>query len=243
MLGFFEPKETDPKPCKSTSPNEKSDSGIDLTVDRKLSPPKPRTCEMGIQHEGDMLAKRPGTDEDYLNEHCGVDSCVKPPAPWRDEYDSESGDEYEGDTSGTETDNDPFDEDYLLDVGFAELMLQSSEDLEMSRSGDSSTWCSNLNKFSNILNTLPSVDSTTRQYNNAVTSNLYNLSDDEYDELAKSITSFSEQKESSDTESQMVAADHLSDGLESDDEFTCKPVAPADMNHYYLSTTDLSTNK
>ena len=238
MLTFFEPKESDPKPCKPSSPNEKSDSGIDLTGDQKqASSPRPTMCDMAVQHEGESLSNgQSATDEDYLNRHCGVDSCVQPPQGWRDDYDSGSANEYDGDTSGTETDNDPFDEDYLLDVGFAELMLQSGDDMELSRqSSDSSTWCSNLNKFSNILNTLPTVDSSSKQYTMA-SSSLYNLSDEEYDELTSSICrAEGEPRENSDTESQMVAADHLSDGLESDDEFSCKPVAQTDMNHYYLS--------
>ena len=45
MLGFFEPTEADPKPCKSTSPTEKSDSGIDLTGRAS------RTSEAGTQHD------------------------------------------------------------------------------------------------------------------------------------------------------------------------------------------------
>lgn len=209
MISFFEPKESDPKPCKSSSPHEKSDSGIDLTVDKHN---RRSTCEAGVQN--------------------GENSCVKPPPAWRDEYDSD----WDAESSGTETDNDPFDEEYLLDVGFGELMLQSTDEMELSGvSSESSAWCSNTNKFSNILNTLPK--DNTRQYNKS----LYDFSDDEYDELTKSSISFTECRENSDTESQMVAADHLSDnGLESDDEFTCNKVTQKDTNHYYqLSTNDL----
>ena len=149
-----------------------------------------------------------------------------------DTYDSDN--EYDGDTSGTETDSDPFDEDYFLDVGVNELMLQSTEHLELSNS-DSSTWCSNTNKFSNILNTLPSTDNlSSRRY---MTMTSVGLSDDEnYEDITKSILDINEIKENSDTESQIVGGEETCD-LESDDEFMCKPVAQTDMNHYYLSAT------
>ena len=133
----------------------------------------------------------------------------------------------------------PFDEDYFLDAGIGELML-STENMELSggaSSIDSSTWCSNQNKFSNILNNtrLPGSENS-RQYK-AMTSGVCQLTVDDvnYDDITKSILDINELRENSDTESQMVSADHLS-GLESDDEFSCKPMAPTDMNHYYLST-------
>lgn len=202
-MSFFEPNESDPKPCKSTAPDTKSDSGIDLTGDSRVSDKHDTQLPDGTTSRGDAYA---------------------------------SDDEYDGDTSGTETDNDPFDEDYFLDVGLNELMLQSTEHLELSNS-DSSTWCSNTNKFSNILNTLPSTDdSATKQYK-AMTSMC--LSDDEnYEDITRSILDLNELKENSDTESQMLASDHMCEGLESDDEFMYKPVAQTDMNHYYLSTTN-----
>ena len=209
VLSFFEPTESDPKPCKSSSPQEKSDSGIDLTNDQ-------RTNNQSI-----------------------TEVNVQPPEGWRDNYEVYSDDDYEGDTSGTETDSDPFDEDYFLDVGIGELML-STENMELSggaSSIDSSTWCSNQNKFSNILNNtrLPGSENS-RQYK-AMTSGVCQLTEDDvnYDDITKSILDINELRENSDTESQMVSADHLS-GLESDDEFSCKPMAPTDMNHYYLST-------
>lgn len=150
---------------------------------------------------------------------------------YREEYDTD--DDYEGDTSGTETDSDPFDEDYFLDVGINELMLQSTENLDLSNS-ESSTWCSNTNKFSNILNTLPNAESAaSKQY---IALGMLD-DDDNYEDITKSILDLSELRENSDTESQMVGVEHLSDdGLESDDEFSYKPVAQTDMNHYYLST-------
>lgn len=205
VLSFFEPTDTDPKPCKSSSPDSKSDSGIDLTNDRA---PSTTITESGQSLQSHVV----------------------------NNFDSD--DDYEGDTSGTETDNDPFDEDYFLDMGIGELMLQSTEHLELA-SSDSSTWCSNLSKFSEILETLPSTDNS-RQYKAMTSAGLSD--DDNYDDITKSILSLNELKENSDTESQMVSTDHLSDGLESDDEFMCKPVAQTDMNHYYLSaTTDTNT--
>lgn len=137
-------------------------------------------------------------------------------------YESDTdNEEYEGDTSGTETDNDPFDEDYFLDVGFGDLMLHDSMELK----GDDSTWCSNAHKLSNILNTLPAPADRQRCPAGDISEG------DDYDEITRAL----DIRESSDTESQMLAAE-LSDGLESDDEFTCKPVAKSDMSEYYLST-------
>lgn len=203
VISFFEPNEADPKPCKASSPDTKSDSGIDLTT--------------SISSQSEQCGK------------AAVESRT-------DGYDS-ADDDYEGDTSGTETDNDPFDEDYFLDVGLNELMLQSTENLELTTSTDSSTWCSNTNKFSNILNTLPSADNSSSKQYLAMTS-MCMADDVNYDDITKSILDINELRENSDTESQMVSADHLSDtGLESDDEFMYKPVAHTDMNHYYLSAT------
>lgn len=212
MLSFFEPTESDPKPCKSTAPDTKSDSGIDLTADK--------------------ATENSASNTQLSNNSKYSTTCLSGAG---DTYLSDADDDYDGDTSGTETDNDPFDEDYFLDVGLNELMLQSTEHLELSNT-DSSTWCSNMNKFSNILNTLPTDDSATRQYK-AMTSVC--LSDDEnYEDITKSILDINELRENSDTESQMVGSDHMCEGLESDDEFTYKPVASqTDMTHYYLSAT------
>ena len=211
VISFFEPTESDPKPCKTTAPDTKSDSGIDLTQDKAAN----RHTEQGVSGAEYSTTMTSSTESKA------------------DTYDS--GDDYTGDTSDTETDNDPFDEDYFLDVGLNELMLQSTENLEIS---DTSGWCSNTNKFSNILNTLPNADSHRSRHCTAPMS----LSEDEhYDDITKSIMDLQEMKESSDTESQIVGMDNLCEGLESDDEFMCKPVAQTDMNHYYLSATTDTT--
>ncbi|KAF6020735.1 hypothetical protein EB796_020985 [Bugula neritina] len=75
VLSFFEPTESDPKPCKSSSPDTKSDSGIDLTNDRVAKTISDMTTSTGSD---DRQSSR----------------------SYREEYDTD--DDYEGDTSGTE---------------------------------------------------------------------------------------------------------------------------------------------
>lgn len=172
--------------------------------------------------------------------------------------DSCTDDEYDGDTSETETDDDTYNEDYFLDVGFGELMLQPSNDdgqqsdTPVSPTADgteSSMWCSNLDKFSNILrssmtNLHTIADNHPKSYKTlgSRTKSVDDIADskDILDELAEESTESI--GETSETESQQTGEDRqISQHCESSEEEPSysKPLSKANMGHYYLSSNNL----
>jgi len=160
---------------------------------------------------------------------------------------SSSDDEYEGDTSGTETDDGDFNEDYFLDFGFGELQLHnqgSREEVPNSPTteGEGSMWCSNLDKFSNILRSsmsnLNTADIQNKHFTTMTSLDEGDGSQILEDLVHKSISDESEVDESSMTESQITQ--QLTDNEESDEEYDSKPLTKTNLKHYYLSTTNLN---
>lgn len=231
VLSFFDSRSTDPKPCKYNSPAEKADSGIDLTGEDSIDEP----CE---------------------NEHAVNTSSSKDKGIDDENQDGHSTDgDYEGDTSSTETDDDAYDEDYFLDVGMGELMLQTSVDeshqLELPVSptveqNESSMWCSNLDKFSNILrssmtNLSTMNDSTLKPYKPVITH--YEDSSNNSDIIDELIEgSLDLPEENSETESQLTEDNKTMDQCESSDEeiYYSKPLSKSNIKHYYLSSNNLT---
>ncbi|XP_067935160.1 uncharacterized protein [Watersipora subatra] len=142
VLSFFDSRESDPKPCHSNAPSEKADSGIDLTGDscsHHYFPSIQTMTEISAEGSSDETTNGNSKPLNTNNVEDFTDN------------------EYDGDTSETEMDDDTYDEDYFLDVGYGELMLQPSSDapsqVDCTEGTESSMWCSNLEKFSNILRT------------------------------------------------------------------------------------------
>lgn len=164
--------------------------------------------------------------------------------------------DYDGGTSSTETDDESYNEDYFLDMGFGELMLQTSvssggaehptaETPESpTDTGESSMWCSNLDKFSNILRSsmtnLHVADSPNKP--SRVLQPMTSIEDVDRADVSEE-TSASQRMENSDTESQQTAAEdgQLSEHDESSEEerYYPKPLSKTNMAHYYLSSTNL----
>lgn len=238
VLSFFDSRGTDPKPCKSNSPSEKADSGIDLSGGRLHLPEEPKSSHdtggelIGAEHNEPHGAERRESSED----------------------------DYNGETSDTETDDETFDEDYFLDVGFGELMLQPSVDENMQQSdpispvtdvSESSMWCSNLDKFSNILRSSMTNLNTISDNHPKPYRSLKSLGStenilDHSATIGELVEECPEQfEETSETESQQTTEDrHISEqcvSSEDDDDasYCSKPISKSDMKQYYLSSHNL----
>lgn len=162
-----------------------------------------------------------------------------------------SDEDYDGESEATETDDDTFDQDYFLDVGFGELMLQSSTEennqpLSPSEAGtESSMWCSNLDKFSNILRSSMSNLHTAADTHQKGFHTLTSIEDEgDNNAILEEIIG---QSETSETESQMNADDRQltdqqnSSSCSSDEEFPQhKSFSKSSMKHYYLSMNNLN---
>ena len=239
MLSFFDSRDTDPKPCKTNSPSEKADSGIDLAGDRS-----------------------PDLDHDASRLECQSNSIDNRDVD--DDNQSNCSSEYEGDTSETETDDETYDEDYFLDVGFGELMLTSQTSVEeegqvldvptsptMADNGNEShMWCSNLDKFSNILrSSMTNLNTATDNGTSKPYRTLKSLSSVDHVENSTDIIiddlieeSAEIPDETSETESQITREDRMPAGEnESSEEesYFSKPLSKTNMKHYYLSSDDL----
>lgn len=243
VLSFFDSRDTDPKPCKTNSPSEKSDSGIDLTGDRT-----PERLNLDSPTNGNSIA-----GENQVANNRDLD----------DDNQSGCSSDYEGDTSETETDDEDYNEDYFLDVGYGELMLTSHNSIDedgpvtevpMSPTteggNDSHMWCSNLDKFSNILRSSMTNLSSPTDNGNKSYRTLKSLSSVDHmatsdliiDDLIEESRELVE--ETSETESQLttedrpaVSGDHESS--EEEEQYYSKPLSKTNMKHYYLSADDL----
>lgn len=244
VLSFFESRDTDPKPCKSHSPAEKSDSGIDLTGDRSST--TINISSTSAQASPHCQAERFNLNRGESNLHHQDDQLDTD-----DRILFSSEDEYDGESEATETDDETFDEDYFLDVGFGELMLQNSTEennqpISPSEvAAESSMWCSNLDKFSNILRSSMSNLHTATDTNHKSFTTLTSI-EDEGDNSAI-LEEIIAQSETSETESQMNSddrqpTDQHSSGCSSDDEIVQqKSLSKSNsMRHYYLSTSNLN---
>lgn len=260
ILSFFEPRDSDPKPCKSSSPSEKSDSGIDLSSDRSSQPRStnkttPHTQSIGVQHNGcEEIGIQCSPDEHYLDLNCDVHAVRRTQQTEIDDdnLDDYSSDEYETETE-TESEEDSYNEDYFLDVGYGDLMLQSQTSVEedqpdimspVESGNEKALWCSNLDKFSNILRSsmsnLHSITETQSKSYRTLTSI------DEPEDSTGSSSEQIEEVENSETESQQCSAEDR--GLpvsqspiqSSEDECDTYKLSRTNLKNYYLSTNNLT---
>ena len=135
-------------------------------------------------------------------------------------------------------------EDYFLDVGFGELMLGKPKDGEVENFTDNSAeslWCSNLDRFSNILKSSISNIHAAAELD-ATTASKLNVIKDE--ESCSSSAGSDHDNETSETESQLDGKSDVAvladDDAASEDSQIVSKISKSHMKHYYLSTSDLS---
>lgn len=147
------------------------------------------------------------------------------------------------DCESTESDDGHWGEDYFLDVGFGDLMLTklgSKESEAVVDNSAESLWCSNLDRFSNILrSSMSNLHATDLDVK--VFSRLNSIDDEEHEsKTVESVYTSNTPKTESETDDTVhqgiVVCSDNSTSKKGNDIRT----SVSSMKHYYLSTNDLT---